>query len=71
MTEVRESDLSVLMAEQEITEMLYVIRGRYHDQWSCRDGAWRIDHRHFTTDLCHVAPMNHELMQVNASAPAE
>lgn len=46
------------------TELLYIIRGRYHDEWSRRDGIWRIDHRHFKTDLWHVAPMNQELMHL-------
>lgn len=28
-----------------------VVRGRYVDTWSFRDGAWAIDHRHFVEDL--------------------
>lgn len=27
-----------------------LFRGRYLDQWSCRDGKWRIDHRQFVPD---------------------
>jgi hypothetical protein len=45
------------------TELLYVIRGRYHDRWSRREGVWRIDLRHFTTDVWHVVPLNHHLMR--------
>ena len=29
----------------------FVARGRYIDTWSCRDGVWAIDHRHFVEDL--------------------
>jgi SnoaL-like domain len=35
---------------------LYLIWGRFHDEWSRRDGVWRIDSRHFTTDLSHRVP---------------
>ena len=49
-------------------ELLYVIRGRYHDTWSRRDGVWAIDARRFTTDMWHVVPMNHDLMQMEAPA---
>ena len=52
-------------------ELLYVIRGRYHDRWSRREDAWRIDHRHFTTDVWHVAPLNHDLMQAGATGATE
>jgi SnoaL-like domain len=52
-------------------ELLYVIRGRYHDQWSCREGTWRIDSRHFTTDVWHVAPLNHHLMQPDPAESVE
>jgi len=44
------------------TELHYTILGRYQDDWSCRDGEWRIDARRFDTDLWHVLPRNHELM---------
>jgi SnoaL-like domain len=30
------------------TEM--IVRGRYLDRWSCRDGVWAIDHRRFVAD---------------------
>jgi len=50
------------------TQLLYVIRGRYHDDWSCRGGDWRIDHRRFVTDVWHVAPLNHELMNLEAQS---
>lgn len=53
------------------TELLYIIRGRYFDEWSRREGTWRIDHRRFKTDLWHVAPMNQELMQVEPPAHPE
>ena len=46
------------------SDSIYVIRGRYHDQWSRRDGVWRIDSRHFTTDTWQVLPTNHELLQI-------
>jgi hypothetical protein len=48
------------------TENVYLIRGRYLDTWSRRDGEWRIDARRFETDLWQVVPSNHELM---AGAP--
>jgi hypothetical protein len=54
-----------------VTDRLYIIRGRYHDKWSRRDGAWRIDHRHFATDMWYVAPMNQGLMQFAPPAPVE
>lgn len=28
-----------------------IIRGRYLDRWSYRDGRWAIDHRSYVTDL--------------------
>lgn len=31
-----------------------VVRGRYLDSWSCRDGEWRIDERRYETDLTQV-----------------
>jgi hypothetical protein len=51
------------------TELHYVIRGRYQDTWSCRDGQWRIDARRFDTDLWHVFPRNHELMAAMLEPP--
>jgi hypothetical protein len=44
------------------TENVYLIRGRYLDTWSRRDGEWKIDARRFETDLWQVVPSNHELM---------
>jgi hypothetical protein len=44
------------------TELVYLIRGRYQDMWSRRAGEWRLDARHFETDLWQVVPSNHELM---------
>jgi hypothetical protein len=35
-----------------------VVRGRYLDRWSCRDGAWRIDERRYENDLTQVIPSN-------------
>jgi hypothetical protein len=35
------------------TSGLYLLWGRFHDEWSRRDGVWRIDSRRFTTDLSH------------------
>jgi hypothetical protein len=43
-------------------DLVYVIRGRYRDRWSRRDGEWRIDARHFVTDLWQVMPLGHDLM---------
>jgi hypothetical protein len=37
---------------------LLVIRGRYQDRWSCRDGEWRIDHRRFTEDVRELRRMS-------------
>ena len=48
------------------TDLVYVIRGRYLDDWSRREGVWAIDARRFVTDLWHVVPQNHELMQMGA-----
>jgi hypothetical protein len=28
-----------------------VVRGRYLDRWSCRDGAWGVDHRRVVHDI--------------------
>jgi hypothetical protein len=33
-----------------------VVRGRYLDCWSCRDGEWRIDERRYENDLTQVIP---------------
>ncbi|MGW2824365.1 nuclear transport factor 2 family protein [Streptomyces sp. NPDC001443] len=33
----------------QVTELFH--RGRYVDQWSCRDGVWAIDHRAYIGDL--------------------
>ena len=49
------------------SDSIYIIRGRYHDQWSRRDGVWRIDNRRFTTDTWQVLPTNHELSQIQES----
>lgn len=35
-----------------------VVRGRYLDRWSCRDGEWRIDERRYENDLTQVIPAN-------------
>ncbi len=32
------------------------VRGRYVDQWSCRDGQWAIDHRDYITDHSVMVP---------------
>jgi hypothetical protein len=37
-----------------------VARGRYQDTWSRRDGAWRIDDRHFKQDLVHIIPVGEQ-----------
>jgi hypothetical protein len=34
-----------------------VVRGRYLDSWSCRDGQWRIDDRRYENDLMQVIPV--------------
>jgi hypothetical protein len=34
-----------------------VARGRYIDAWSNRDGAWRIDERHYRNDILQVIPV--------------
>jgi hypothetical protein len=35
-----------------------VVRGRYRDTWSCRDGVWRIGERRYENDLTQVIPVN-------------
>lgn len=35
-----------------------VVRGRYLDTWSCRDGEWRIDERRYENDLTQLIPVN-------------
>ena len=35
-----------------------VVRGRYLDTWSRRDGEWRIDERRYENDLTQVIPVN-------------
>jgi hypothetical protein len=35
----------------------FVIRGRYQDALSCRDGEWRIDHRRFVSDITQIVPV--------------
>jgi SnoaL-like domain len=35
-----------------------VVRGRYLDCWSCRDGEWRIDECRYENDLTQVIPAN-------------
>ena len=48
---------------------LYLIWGRFHDQWSRRDGVWRsepaLHHRTW-----QVVPTNHELSQSRRRGPA-
>jgi hypothetical protein len=44
------------------TDRVYVIRGRYQDRWSQRDGHWGIDHRHFVTDMWQVHDEQHDAM---------
>lgn len=34
-----------------------VVRGRYMDTWSCRDGEWRIDERRYRHDVVQVLPV--------------
>lgn len=34
-----------------------IVRGRYVDEWSCRNGRWSIDHRLYLTDLRSVVPL--------------
>lgn len=43
-------------------DLVYRIRGRYLDEWSRRDGEWRIDARRFETDIHQVLPLNLDLM---------
>jgi hypothetical protein len=43
-------------------DKVYVIRGRYQDRWSRRGGEWRIDHRHFVTDIWQVLDEQHDAM---------
>ena len=53
------------------TGLVYLIRGRYLDAWSCRESTWRIDTRRFVTDLWQIVPSNQEFMPVvDASAPS-
>lgn len=40
-----------------------VIRGRYLDQWSCRDDRWAIDVRRYVHDFDHVRPIDTERLQ--------
>jgi SnoaL-like domain len=35
-----------------------VVRGRYSDRWSRRDGAWRIDERTYTQDVMELIPVD-------------
>lgn len=49
------------------TDRIYLIKGRYHDAWSRREGVWRIDERRFKTDLWYLAPLNHDLMATRES----
>ena len=44
------------------SELVYVIRGRYLDDWAHRDGRWRITHRRFVTDMWQLVPLNHGAM---------
>jgi hypothetical protein len=40
-----------------------VVRGRYLDRWSCRDGRWAIDVRRYVHDFDDVHPIGAERMQ--------
>ena len=44
------------------TDLVYVIRGRYLDEWARREDRWRIVHRRFTTDMWQLVPLNHAAM---------
>ena len=35
-----------------------VVRGRYSDRWSIRDGDWRIDERTYTEDMRELIPVD-------------
>jgi hypothetical protein len=37
---------------------LFIMRGRFTDTWSRRDGTWAIDHREFTIDSTEIATLN-------------
>jgi hypothetical protein len=50
-------------------DLVYLIRGRYLDDWSRRDGEWRIDARRFETDVHQIVPKNSDLMA--AMQPSE
>lgn len=54
------------------TDFVYLIRGRYLDSWSCREGTWGIEARRFCTDLWQIVPMNHDMMaSLVGSGPSE
>ena len=38
------------------SDALHVMKGRYRDTWSRRDGEWRIAERHYVTDIEQTLP---------------
>ena len=39
-------------------ERLFIMRGRFTDTWSRRNGVWGVDHRHFTIDSTEIGTLN-------------
>jgi hypothetical protein len=53
----RASSVAYAFACNRAGDKDYVMRGRYQDALSCRDGEWRIDHRHFVNDITQIIPV--------------
>jgi SnoaL-like domain len=45
-----------------------VVRGRYLDSWSRRQGRWRIDERRYTTDIMQITPVGGQEVPAGDSA---
>lgn len=44
-----------------------VVRGRYIDSWSKRQGVWRIDERRYATDIMQVTPVGDQERAIGES----